>query len=326
MNLSPIANYNPVGVAIPPDKLKLQSLLSHKHFVEFVERFEWEELPPELKQDLIERILYFRSKGAMFKGVDGKFLFLPFSLSGNIDVYGRFIEIIPTLFTGDNSSIIYYNSSKALKVAYDANSEDGEAVILNDSTLEISQDLTPQNILISPVIEQMVEILVLVNIDLINSAKVWTIIAMDEEQKKAIEMEFEDMDNRILSGKRVIVVTEKTGVLKELSGEKNSKDSNRYFQVYQSFDNLRKDILGVSNAGTFMKNSIQTDSEVEQNHNQGTQVMQNALRQRQEFCEIINKLWGLNVSVKLKGGESGQAVGIPSNNSDRNDGTIEEDE
>lgn len=324
MNISPVANYNPVGVAIPADKLKLQALLAHKHFIEFAERIEWGNLPPELKQDLIERVLYFRSKGALFKGVDDKFLFLPFTLSGNIDVYGRYIEIIPTLFTGDNSSIIHYNSAQPLKVVYNAGDE-GDAVILTDSTLEISQDLTPPAVLISPILEQMVEILVLVNIDLINSAKVWTIVAEDEAQKRAIEMEFEGLDAKILNGKRVIVVTSKQ-TLQELSGEKNSKDSNRYFQVYQSFDNLRKDILGISNAGTFMKNSIQTDSEVAQNQNQGTMIMQNALRQRQEFCDIVNKLWGLNITVKLKDAEVADTVGVPSNNSDRNDDTIEEDE
>lgn len=325
MNILTTANFNPIGQDNPPDKMLVTYALSHKHLIEKVERFKWVNLPPELTADLIERILYFRGKGCIFKGVDDKFRFLPFTLSGKIDLYGRYINLIPQLFNGQNNHKDYYNSGKPLKVSY-AIDEEGEAVILTDSTLEVSQDLLPESITIKPIIEQMTEIIVLVNIDLINSAKVYTIIAEDEAQKRAIELEFEGMDERILNGKRVIVVTSKTGILNELTGDKNSKDSNRYFQVYQSFDNLRKDLIGISNSGTFMKNSIQTDSEVAQNQNSGSAVLNNALRQRQEFSAIANKVFGLNISVEINENQVAEVVGLSSNNNDRNEGTIEEDE
>lgn len=342
-NLSTIPYmYNPIGVTEPLDKRKLSYLLGKKHQVEFTERFKWKNLPPELNQDLIERIIYYRGKGALFKGLDDKYRFLPFTLSGNIDVYGRYISIIPVLFTGQNNEVMnraengkpkrndkldtYFQSDKELTVCYEKGGE-GEAVILTDMTLSISQDNVASVVSITPLIEQLTEILVLINIDLISSAKVFYIVANDEAQKEAIEAEFEGIDAKILNGKRVIVIDGKGTDLQELMGNSNnSKDSNRYFQVYQSFENLRKDILGMPNSGTFMKMSIQTDSEVEQNKSSGSPVLENALRQRKEFCEIVNSVFGLSIDVEVSETEEPELIGVSSNNSDRNDGIIEEDE
>ncbi len=322
MNLSTTNNYNPIQVAEPRDKVLLQKMFFHKHMVETLERFEWSNLPPGLTGDLIERILFFRGKGCIFKGVDDKIRFLPFALSGKIDLYGRYTHILPVLFTGSNNDM-YFKSDEILKVVYDLDDE-GNTVILTDSSLEVSQDLTPMAESINPIIEQQTEILVLINIDLISSAKVFYIVANDEAEKQAIEAEFEGLDARILSGKRVVVLTAKAG-LEELNKNDN-RDSNRYFQVYQSFENLRKDIIGRPNSGTFMKNSIQTDNEVEQNNSDGTAVMNNALRQRKEFCELANNVLGLGMEVAVRGAENSTVVGVSSNNSDRNDGTLEEDE
>ena len=60
------------------------------------------------------------------------------------------------------------------------------------------------NNLIDPIIQQLVDILVLVNIDLVTSAKVFYIVAKDQNQKEAIEDEFNDLDSRIMNGKRVV--------------------------------------------------------------------------------------------------------------------------
>lgn len=325
MKLSTIPNMNPVGNSTPRDKKLLTYLLFHKNMIETIERFKWNNLPKELTADLIERIIFYRGKGALFLGTDDKYKFLPFALSGEqgIDVYGRYVKIQPQLFTGSNEDEENYNMDMPLKVAYSVDDTDGEAVILYNSTLQISQDNVPLAVSMAPLHEQMTEILVLVNIDLVSSAKVFTLVARDEAQKLAIEAEFEGLDERILEGKRVIVLTSDIA-LQELA-KTDSRDSNRYMQVYQSFDNLRKDLLGITNAGTFSKNSIQTDSEVAQNSNSSS-VMDNALRQRKEFCEIANAVFGLDISVELKEVKETSLLGNSSNNFDRNEGFIEEDE
>ena len=297
MNLSTFNNLgiNPVGTSNSYDRLKLETLLTRKSMIEFIERYEWKNLPPELTQDLIERILFFRGKGCLFKGIDEKFRFLPFTLKGRIDLYGRYVHISPVLFSGSVSGDKEeYIPQLELAVAYSVEDE-GETVILTDASLAISQDNPYMYNTLSPLIEQLVDILVLVNIDLVSSAKVFYLVATDEAQKKAIEAELQNLDINILNGKRAFVVVSPTE-LQPLQKEA-SKDSVRYFQSYQSFDNLRKDILGIPNGGTFMKQEHMTEAESSQNGNSGSQVYKNGLRMRKEFCAIANKLFGLQLDV-----------------------------
>ena len=307
MNLSTWTNLelNPVGYAPARDRAKLEILLGRKTMVEFIERYKWEGLPEELNQDLIERILYFRGKGCLFKGTDDRFVFLPFTLKGSIDIYGRYEHINPVLFTGIAKKDDAYIPGYTLKVAYSP-SDEGQAVILTDASLGISQDNPFMFSTISPIIEQLVDILVLVNIDLVSSAKVFYLVAQDEAQKKAIEAELQNMDMEILNGKRAFVVVSPTE-LQPLQKEA-SKDSVRYFQSYQSIDNLRKDILGIPNGGTFMKQEHMTEAESSQNGNSASLVFNNGLRMRQEFCEIANAIFGLNLSVSDNQPQADQVV------------------
>ena len=315
-NLSPFPNMNPVAVKASRDLTKIKKALKHKHMLEFIERFKWEGLPPELTQDLIERILFFRFKGAMFKYND-KHYFLPFALKGDIDSYGRYESIMPVLFTGqfkdgktkDVGFLPEAATNVAFKVKYALGQEQDpyNAIILTDSSLEVSQDFMAPNDLIDPFIEQLTDILVLVNIDLVTSAKVFYIVARDANQKEAIENEFQNLDAQILSGKRAIVVTSELQ-LQELTGGAQAKDQARYFQTYQSFDNLRKDIIGLSNGGQFMKQEHTTQMETEVNTSSGSATLENGLRLRQEFCDLVNEYFGLSISVSANQSESDEEI------------------
>jgi len=334
---------NPVAASATKDRKTILSVLSHKHMIETIERFEWTGLPPEIPSDLIERVLYYRFKGALFN-YNERFIFLPFTLMGKgldtIDSYGRYTNIVPVLFTGQwrtggdgkKGNDIAFMSDKSYSVIYDLPQEESEeheasetdseemaehpvvefvmddtkSVILTDSSLEIPQDYTPMSSAIRPFIEQLTDILVLVNMDLISSAKAFYIVAKDEAQKAAIEAEFAGLDRRILNGKRVTVVTSATK-LEEIMGS-SAKDSARYFQSYQSIDNIRKDIIGSDNGGTFMKQEHTTEMETETNSNSGSFVLNNALRMRKDFAEIANKTFGLNISVEIKGGSEESSV------------------
>jgi len=337
---------NPISKRDSKDRQILMRIFHHKHMIETIERFEWKNLPASLPSDIIERVLYFRFKGGLFydKTLE-RFYFLPFALKGTIDSYGRYNSIMPVLFTGQWKSggngkfleDLAFMQGKEFFPIYDMPEEekltdpgeeeveetelvipDDKAVILTDSTLEISQDFTPMGYLIRPIIEQLVDILVLVNIDLITSAKVFYVVAKDADQKEAIEKEFADLDNRILNGKRVVVVTSATD-LKELTGS-NAKDTARYFQSYQSIDNLRKDVIGADNGGTFMKQEHTTEMETETNSNSGSFVLNNALRMRKDFCKIANKIFGLNIEVDIKGAGENDSIVPKGAQSEERDG------
>lgn len=346
-----VEDMNPVEERMSNDKSLLWSGLNHKHMVETIERFKWLNLPDEIPSDLIERVLFFRFKGCLFyEETLDRYFFLPFALKGEnrktIDSYGRYLSVTPVLFTGqwqsagdgEDSKDMDFITDKAFDVIYDlpkdselitadyVNEEDDnsdiqkvsagienkqrKAVILNSASLQISQDFTPMSELCQPYNEQLTDILVLVNLDLVNSAKVFYIIAKDEAAKDAIEKEFADLDTSILNGKRHFVATSMLE-FKELTSGQSSKDTARYFQSYQSIDNLRKDLIGVDNGGTFLKQEHTTLGETETNSNSGSAVLNNALRQRKEFCAIANKVWGLNLDVELCEAEQQQFVEPP---------------
>ena len=320
-----LKNINPVAETQSRDLKIMKELLSIKHRIETIERIDYEGLPLELNKDLIERILYYRFKGALFfyKPLE-KFYFLPFTLKGDIDSYGRYIEITPTLFTGqwesNNEDNMDFMSDVKYKVAYDKTLPlDGNyAIILNDHSLAVSQDEQPMSRMIQPIIDQMVDILVLINIDLVSSAKVFYVRVNSPDEKALVEREFHGLDDKILSGQRVVAVVGDMA-WQELQA-KSPKDSSRYFQTYQSFDNLRKDIIGVPNGGTFMKQEHMTDQETDLNSNAASYVLKNAVRMRSEWAELCNHYYGLNIVVKESQVESNDVVAEKGQHTKNQDG------
>lgn len=312
---------NPIAHGDSKDIEKLKRIFNQRHMQEFIETFKWENLPKGINQDLIERILYFRFKGAFFEYLED-YYFLPFTLYATedtgVDNYGRYKKLVPTIFSGsvDVRKEEFFLKQAALdtpfKIIYDKEWEHDKykhkAVILTDSSLAISQEQPAPSKEISPIIDQMVDILVLVNIDLVTSAKVFYIVASNEAEKAAIENEFQNLDAQIMAGKRVVVVTSPTK-LEELNGSQTNKDQQRYMQTFQSFDNLRRELIGLPNGGTFQKTEHQTNAEISKNTGTGNSlVIKNRLRMREEFCEIINAVFGLNVTVKINAEETDEMI------------------
>ena len=308
------------------DRSELIDLLTEKHMLETLERFKWVNLPPELPQDIIERVLYFRGKGTFFKYAD-KFWFLPFALKGTIDSYGRYETIMPVLFTGqwDNKAKAFKDSSflpesaisHEFVVAYNLPVEkEGEevdpdkpvesdfepAIILTDRSLGISQDIKPHFGKVKVLIERLVNTLVMIEINNINGLQTYALWVKDAAQKDAVEQEFNTYDERILSGKRVIVMVGDgtSEPFKELTTAKNISDSQRFWQSFQAWDNLRKSIIGVSNGGQALKMEHATQAETMMNSEGADAVFNNALRMREDFCELVNHYYGLNISIECE--------------------------
>lgn len=303
------------GSTMRNDRNELFRMLTNKHMVETLERFTWDGLPEELPQDLIERIIYFRGKGAFFKYAD-KFWFLPFALKGTIDSYGRYESISPVLFTGQFNtttkkwkdsaflpdavtdtgfSVMYNILREGVEVAEDF----APAIILTDQSYGISQEIIPHSQRVLVLMERLVNTLIMVEMNNINGIQTYALFVKDEAQKEAVENEFNEYDKKILQGKRVTVIVGDTTVkpFEELTTAKGISDSQRYWQSYQAWDNLRKEIIGISNGGQHLKMEHATTAETEMSSSSASSVMLNALRMREDFCELINFYYGLNVSV-----------------------------
>ena len=97
----------PVKMGGTPCTLKddIRKLLRVKDGQTAINRFKWDGLPKGLDPEMIERILYYKGQGAFFyMEMDDKWYFLPYALDGTVDVYGRYMGIVPLQFAGGTTS------------------------------------------------------------------------------------------------------------------------------------------------------------------------------------------------------------------------------
>lgn len=73
--------------------------------------------------------------------------------------------------------------------------------------------------------------------------------------------------------------------------------SEEFLMAMQGLDNYRRKLLGISNGGMFQKDVYQTVDQSEMNNSSQEIALTDGLEQRQNFCDIANKIFGLNMEV-----------------------------
>ena len=70
-----------------------------------VNRYEWYNLPKGITSELIERVIYYKGSAIFFyMAENNSFYFLPYGLAGDIDIYGRYLEVTPLPFAGPTAT------------------------------------------------------------------------------------------------------------------------------------------------------------------------------------------------------------------------------
>ena len=94
-----------------PKKQDIKAALRIMDEQDAINRYTWYNVPKGLDGQLMERILYYRGQGAFFyMPTDETFYFLPYALSGTIDVYGRYTDITPVPFGGGKHGLTCFYS------------------------------------------------------------------------------------------------------------------------------------------------------------------------------------------------------------------------
>ena len=65
--------------------------------------------------------------------------------------------------------------------------------------------------------------------------------------------------------------------------------------MMQAMDNLRLSFLGLDNGGLFQKKAHLLEAEQKANTGNAGLVLQDGLKQRQAFCDLVNSIWGLGI-------------------------------
>ena len=272
-----------------------------------INRFVWYNLPGDLDGQLLERILYYRGQG-MFFYIDElrQFFFLPYALDGSIDIYGRFTGVNPLPFNGSTTSddkesktwIENFKRKPIYKVLTETPTKeqfmDG-CVLLSDYSKQISQINTARKDINEPILDIMSSCIPYLRTALQNGTGVSGLrVGSDDEsaQAQAASLSVEDA---ALNAKKYIPIV--SGVdFQDLNNSTPAK-AEEYLLTMQSLDNYRLGLYGLENGGLFRKKAQMLQSEqamAGENASVGL-VMQDSLTLRQNFCDIVNSIWGLGI-------------------------------
>lgn len=274
-----------------------------------VRRYCWYNLPDGINTELIERILYYKGQLMFFYEPSlEKFYVLPYALDGSIDIYGRFTGVRPLPFNGSTevkkddklTPIAKFLTGLIREPMYDVKldaitMEDWETkcVLLHDYSKQISQTVISRQILNDPIIDVMAECIPFMRTSLIASTGISGIRVNDSDQQASVIAASQAVEESAKSGDLWIPII---GDLEFQDISHGSMERPESFMLaMQSLDNLRLSTYGLDNGGLFEKKAHITNAELGVNNSPVSLVYQDGLTIRQEFCNIVNSIWGLGI-------------------------------
>ena len=308
------------GNAVTPDLLKcnlnydsLYAIMREQNKNETLERYMWLNLPYGLTQDLIERVLFYRGKGVLYYNDNvGKFQFLPFALNGRIDEYGRYMRVNTLPFTGvteenekkKEKRLVY----EELDIVYDlpyneetlslARSGKPVGIIINDSSLAVSQQPIIRSNYVQPVLRMLATLMQIINTAMFGNADHSLVQVENEGELDEINRAIEAINQDILKGKRFTPVAGTFPITPIKTS--NTANLEGLFGCFNSLTNFLKSITGVANAGVFDKKAHLLQEEQKLNGSNSDDIYYNGLRMRQEACLLIQAYYGYPVWCSSK--------------------------
>ena len=282
-----------------------------------VNRYEWDGLPKGMDGELVERIVYYRGQGMLFKiPTNDSYYFLPYTLggTGSIDVYGRFTLVTPVAFNGTVSDEkkpkawiegLYRKPVYTKDEDFDPNTA---CVILSDYCRQISQTVLPRQAINDPIIDMEAEMLPFMRTALQNQTGVKGVRVNSADEQQNVDALNDIINAQALSGGKFVAVT---GTMDfQDFGEGPIGRAADYMQALESIDNFRLSLYGIQNGGVFQKKDHMLQAEQDLKGGNDSLVYNDGLRLRQDFCDKANAIWGLNISVRpvsMSEGISGDA-------------------
>lgn len=268
-----------------------------------INSIKWYNLPNGLNGNLIERILYYKGQGMFFYMPDiDQFYFLPYALDGTIDVYGRFVDVTPLPFNGtandgdDKPWITGLRRHCKYDIQLDAMDVDdliNSCVLLHDYSQQVSQTNISRQILNDPIIDLESDMLPFARTSLLNSTGVTGMRVSTEDEQSNVKAASASINRAALNGEKYIPIVGQVD-FQDMTGDKIG-NADAFLMTMQSIDNYRMQTHGVDSGGIFQKQAHMLESENQMNAGKASFAMQDRLSQRQDFCDIVNSIWGLGI-------------------------------
>lgn len=270
----------------------------------------WFNLPEGLNSRLIERILYYKGQGMFFQ-LDNQFYFLPYALDGTIDVYGRFKGVTPLPFNGtsnDGKEDSPWIRGVTFEPRYDVQMPEDfidkspeelqsyikdSCVLLKDYTEQYSQTNISRQILNDPIIDLEAECMPFMRTALLNSTGIQGIRTHDADEASNIKAASMSVNRAALEGEKYVAIVGDVD-FQDLTNGTVAK-AEEFLMAMQSIDNYRLSLHGLDSGGIFQKKSHMLQSEQDMNAGNIGIVLRDRVQNRQDFCNIVNSIWGLGI-------------------------------
>lgn len=257
------------------------------------------------------------------------FYFLPYALDGTIDVYGRFTSVTPVPFNGSTSnekgsekpwiSGLSREPIYDLILPEDLKIEDLESkcVLLHDYSNQISQTNISRQQLNDPILDVMADCIPFLRTALLNSTGVSGIRVTGQEGAANVLAASKAIDIAALTGEKYVPIVDAVEMQDLTTG--SIAKSEEFLLTMQSLDNFRLSLYGLDNGGLFQKKSHMLEAEQEMNGGNVGLVMQDGLTLRQNFCNLINSIWGIGIWCEVSETVTGADKNLDGEISDEQD-------
>lgn len=271
---------------------------------QFLTRYKWYNLPLGLDENLIERILYYRGRAMFFYiPADDKFYFLPFSFCKNLDVYGRMSECIPLPFTGasttdDKRANVLSLETRTPIYEFQMNNMTwkdytGKCVICYDYSQQLSQTILPRQQLNEMIIQYEADMLPYMHTALMNATGVSGMRVNSDDEQAQVKVASLGVQNAALNGMKWLALTGRVD-FQDL-GQTSASNAQEYLLAMQSMDNFRQMGMGLGDGTLFQTRSHMLQTQADMAIGRVDGIYQDGLNRRQDFCNLVNSLFGLGI-------------------------------
>ena len=276
----------------------------------FVNRYTWYNLPTDISSQELERLLYYYGQIAFWYMPElGKFFFTKYALDGQLDFYGRYTKIHPIPVNSGGSDEKYVKAQEQIlseikldcvygvKLPEDLTADDlmHSAVLLHDYSKQLPQMIIPTQQLNDPIIDLEAECMPFLRTALLNSTGTRGVRVQDADQEASVQEAAKSMVDAALHSEPYVAISAPVE-FQELTDGSIGK-SQEFLQSMQAIDNFRLGLHGVDNGGLFEKKAYVNQAQAGMNYAGGDVglTLQDGLSIRQNFCNIVNSIWGLGI-------------------------------
>ena len=237
---------------------------------------------------------------------------MPYCLDGTIDFYGRYNRIHPVPFSSgtEDDKKTAKNIKRQeevlslikLKCIYGPVLYEDEVneklltescVLLHDYTKQLSQTIIPRKEINNAIISVEAETIAFLRTRLLIATGVEGMRVADADTNGQVDTAARALYKAALEGKPFTSIISSIEIQEFMN--KSGLDAQSFTLALQSLDNLRLSGYGLNNGGLFEKKAHELGEEAEMNEINTSIILNDGLKIRQNFCNIVNSIWGLGV-------------------------------